>query len=455
VVNSTPGDRAPGLLHELAEMTCDDDDFINVGHEIIGPRLIDGEMCNNHRSQGYPTRPPPPYSRRVNSPSGSPSDSVSLFDTAEGWRDEPRIAMAEFLASENFRYGNRSHVQLPVNHKLASGSIQVYCSMFEKFMRHLTDRRVHMLDATATDIDSFFGVALSEASKETRSRYTRLLERTFGHLVATELRKTNPVGEWANKRGGANTRQDARANSEDEPETVTRAQVAQLHNWLLKVGTRLLDLGEWRLARDVCLASLSLGTGLRCTELLRLKLERVKHWPGSEECDRFIFDIKYGDTVRTSKPHQAPALRECVALMERWWSERRSGFIGKEHGPTAKPFIPPGDYVFPANESGTQLTPSTLYRSLKRVASKALEDGILDETTRWVLERGAQGLRKAYVLASLEAKVEPGLLQLRLGHHHLRSVKRVLENALPKGEKAEFHEPSRGKVSRRELSSRK
>ena len=49
---------------------------------------------------------------------------------------------------------------------------------------------------------------------------------------------------------------------------------------------------------------------------------------------------------------------------------------------------------------------------------------VLGEGTRWVLETGAQGLRRAYAIAELAQGRDKELLTERLGHWQPRSVER-------------------------------
>jgi hypothetical protein len=57
--------------------------------------------------------------------------------------------------------------------------------------------------------------------------------------------------------------------------------------------------------------------------------------------------------------------------------------------------------VFPSTFNGKAPTPAPLYRGLGTVAVECVDDGVLDETRSRVLERGAQGLRRAIMLGSL------------------------------------------------------
>lgn len=354
---------------------------------------------------------------------------VSLFDNRNTWLTEPKIAVSEFFASDRFRSFNRSAVLLPDKHKLRAGSTKVYLSMFEKFSRYLTEHQRNFLDVSDFDIRVFMNgdldTSLGPRSAETRLRYARLTERIFEHLQQTGLRDSNPVSTWIKANGGVNPTPNADKGA--KAPTVSAAKVNLLQDWLYAAGCNYLELGEWRTARDITLASLSLGSGMRCAELLLLTRGQVKFWPGGPMSDRFEFEIPVRSSVETARAHRTLANRDCVAIMEKWWGTRWVGF--KMADDDIK--VPAGERIFPATLSGKPLTPSTLFRNLKEVASDALKAGALDESSRWVLERGAQGLRRAFVLSSLEQGVDPSLLTERLGHWTQRSVRRYLNNDSP------------------------
>lgn len=354
------------------------------------------------------------------------AEPVSLFDTEAGWRDEPRVALADFMSSDRFRFGNRSSRKLPVNHKLGEPSKRVYGTMFDKFLRHLSTRACTCLDASVHDVDLFFTGALADSTGETRTRYVRLTERIFQHLQDSGFREDNPVSIWAQKGGMLSLVKAPRGAGAP---TITAAEVNRLQDWLYTLGTEAIERGDWRSARDLTLASLSMGTGMRCAELIKLTRDQVKFWPGADDEDKFEFDIPGWASVVTARAHRAMAERDCAALMECWWNVRWTGFSSDIAG--APRVLPTGKRVFPATLTGKPMNESTLFRNLKEVAQRGIDLKVLNESTRWVLERGAQGLRRAFVLSLLKkGSVTPELLQLlteRLGHHHKRSVRRYLE----------------------------
>jgi integrase len=356
-------------------------------------------------------------------------DSLSLFDAKEVWRTEPMVAFQGLVVSDDYRATNRSSMALEMDRNMRDNSAKVYTSMFGKFMRHLTGRSRTLLDTTHADVADFFGAVLGESSSETRARYARLTERVFEHLMASEFVAFNPVSTWVRANGGTDSRDIASAVPNNL--VVTAGTVARLQDWMYTRGCAAIDIGDWKLARDLTLASLSLGTGLRCAELLRLHMSQVAYKKDTAAADRFQFEIPGWASADSVRAHRTPAGRNCADLLERWWNSRWEGFgsaLAIELGGN-QCRAPIGLLVFPSTLSGKPLTPSPLYRNLREHTDECVLAGILDDSNRWVLERGAQGLRRAFILTSLESGVDPELLTERLGHSDRRSIRRYGPNA--------------------------
>lgn len=353
----------------------------------------------------------------------------SLLDSEAIWRHEPMVAFMSLLTSQDgdFQRTNNSTSVLPEGHKMRENSALVYEAMFNKFLAHLTERGVQFADALPSHVDSFLTGAIGRNTKETAWRYLRLLERVYDHLVERGIIRTNAVTEWVQSRIAAG--ESPRVGREGAaPALVTLADVGRIQDWLYTQGKAEMDAGNWRAARDLTLGSLSLGTGMRCAELLVLSRKQVKHWPGSSADQRFEFEIPGWASVATARAHATQADVACVDLMERWWSQRWTGFPAPARiGSETRKALPAGDLVFPATLAGTSLDPSTVFKNLKRLAKEAVDAGVLSERTQWVLSRGAQGLRRAYALTELEAGSADQLVAFRMGLWHQRSVRRYRE----------------------------
>ncbi|MEJ6002632.1 hypothetical protein [Paucibacter soli] len=345
----------------------------------------------------------------------------SLFD----WEGMPELAFISLVKSEEFNRTSTSSSPMKAGQKVRDNSVEVYQTMFSKFLGHLDSMSTSLMATEPRHIGAFVEGALRNTTRETAWRYIRLLERVFLHLVANELLQRNPVTDWVHMKIDSGESPKV-GRTQAPPDFIDEATVWRLQDWLYSKGRAEIASGNWRVARDLTLCSISLGSGLRCAELLLLTRERVKHFPGSSAQDRFEFSIPKSCTVPTSREHSSYASEASVDLMEMWWSRRWTGF-SRNGIAAAGVALPAGDLVFPATLSGKELDSTTVYRNLKNLSKEAMSCGILTDETKWVLCRGAQGLRRAFALTEIKAGSSDHLLQYRLGLWNQRSVRRYKE----------------------------
>jgi integrase len=361
----------------------------------------------------------------------------SPFDAIESWQSKPLIAFEAFLLSEEFRFSNRSSMDLPISHRIKAGSAKVYVSMFNKFIRYLALKNANLLQCQAQDVRSFITEELGSASGETRSRYVRLIERVYDYLHLRHMIDANPATQWVLE---MHTNNQKAVTKEDFRKPITTdSDIKRLQNWLYAQGAQAIREGKWKLARDVTMASLSLGTGMRCAELVKLKRSQAKYFPDRPSAERLEFDIPSWASVRTARAHKASAEHDCVDLMELWWKVRWSHDDSqKTTTPTPEvlkaPLVAPligGELLFPATAQGKQMKPTTLFVNLKTLGTQAQKDGAIKEKDAWILGSGATGLRRAYIVSQLERGRPPQFLTERLGHFHSRSIRRHLSSTQP------------------------
>jgi integrase len=357
-----------------------------------------------------------------------PDTASSLFDTAELWRIEPEAALDALLGSGRFADTSRAPAVVAGEsgpRPLSRSSAQVYRAMFGRYLRHLAAARpaAHSLfDADTADVESFVTMDLADASRETLWRYLRLLERIHEHLVRRGWRAGNPVAQWVVARtvdGQVRALMDSRRASADP--VVDATTVARLQAWITAQGIAALGAGDWKRARDLTLAALSLGTGLRYAEVAKLRRRQVTPQAGGAERAtthgaQFELDLPGWASAATVRPHRVFAGGPCAELLAAWVADRWNGAAGLGSIP--------GDLLFPATASGRPVSATVVYRKLGALAAEAVAAGVLDDGTRWVLEAGAQGLRRAYVIAELAQGRDKELLTERLGHWQPRSVER-------------------------------
>lgn len=369
------------------------------------------------------------------------ASTTSLFDSAGTWLHEPRLAFATFVKSQAYLDSNRApHSEDAQTRVVRDHSAKVYEIMFNRFQTFLEDelQKTFVL-AQPEDLDRFFNVSLSENARETVLRYTRLLERAYDHAIELGAVKINPVTVVASagKIGG----------KPGEPALdVSIDQVRDLLQWLgqhvaiqLSVEEKLLagsaampptmDADDslagkrpWRVARDLAIAALCLGAGLRSAEIVKMKCSQITYQPGATEAERFVFEIPPAASAETVHWHRAVLDGAGVRAFETWWRFRNGPMSGILKDKSCQ-------VLFPAGATGKHLDHKTVFVNLKAAGELAVKQGALAEDARWVMEGGARALRRAYILAGLSRGESPDLLTERLGHWRRRSVRKYVKAA--------------------------
>ncbi|MCZ8256084.1 MAG: hypothetical protein O9327_10510 [Polaromonas sp.] len=343
-----------------------------------------------------------------------------LFDSADDWSTQPMKAFEALLVSDLFTASGKSPVLKEPRTGITSGTATVYRAMFGRFLRHLVARNTDLLTCTPTDIDAFLREDLAEQSQSTTGRYIRLVERVVEHLVIRGLRQVNPVAEWRRfslreadlgaeavaKDGGGLRAKVGRPNDDIDP--VTPEEVSAVLNWVVKAGLHALDEHRWRDGRDLTIAALCLGFGLRGAEVVKLHRDQVTHQPSAPLVDRFSIQIPSWATARTAKSHSAMATAGGVELLDAWWRARWQALDESGRAPA-------GDQVFPSGMSGKPMSPSAIFKNLRRWSAAAVEQGILLERHVWVLATGAQGLRRAHLMAEIQRGTDQHLIAFKMG----------------------------------------
>lgn len=354
---------------------------------------------------------------------------MSLYsDIEDAWLTSPAVAFMSLLDTESFKASSKSTSKLPPEHKTKPDSAKVYEKMFAKYLRHLESEGSSFVGAELRHVDSFLNGVLGKSTKDTVWRYLRLLERVYEHLTESGFIESNPVTAWV--KGRLKEGKSPKVGRDGAvPPVITRAEVERLQDWLYTRFREQFAAGRWTMARDLTLGALSLGSGLRCAELLLFQKDQVTDWEAGSREERFRIEVPAKRTVRTGKTHQTSLDPMCVDIFSAYFVARNQGFpmpIGLG-GERPKPQVPKGDLVFPANMEGQPLMVQTVYRSLKRFATLAVEEKVLQSSVAWVLTTGAQGLRRAFAQTELEQGASGELLENRLGYHSPRSVRKLKE----------------------------
>lgn len=342
-----------------------------------------------------------------------------------------------------------------MGYKVRDSSAGVYRVMFNRYLDFLASRGLIFVQATSETIGDFLKHDFSpepgqeETTRETKLRYIRLIERAYSHATTRGAIALNPVSAYI--AGGKNA---VKGYDNVIPAEVDPDQVLRLTAWLGRKAVDLLARAEvhaeqkaektvdlvglarrpsihrgsknvkalWRQGRDMAIAALSLGTGMRCTEIVSLVKSRVTYIPGNESKDRFVIEVPPSATVATAKGHRVLINSAAVHAVEAWWQFRFNAMVGMLDAGVE-------DVVFPAGPSGRPMKEGTLYANLKPLSEQAISQGVISKEYSWILENGATGLRRAYILASLVRGVPEELLTERLGHQDPRSIRRYAERS--------------------------
>lgn len=358
-----------------------------------------------------------------------------LFDAAEDWVHQPMKAFEALLVSDLFKTSGKSPVTKPDRPGITPGTATVYRAMFGRFLRHLAQRQTNMLICSASDIDTFLREELANQSESTTGRYIRLVERVVEHLVIRGLREVNPVADWRRyslraadlgatavaKDGGGLRAKVGRPVDDIDP--VTPETVSQVLDWIVKQGSLAISEHRWRDGRDLTLAALCLGFGLRCAEVVKLHRDQVTYKPSAPLSDRFSINIPSWATAKTAKSHSAMATAGGVTLLDHWWRARWNGV-------DAEGKVPGAQLLFPSGMSGKPMSPSAIFKNLRRWSARAVDDGALASSHAWVLSTGAQGLRRAHLMSEIQRGTDQHLLAFKMGYWTHSSIAKSAKKLL-------------------------
>lgn len=380
-----------------------------------------------------------------------PSNSLgdALFDDIHVWVDSPGQAFDSLLSSGFYLSSSRSIAKQAEGSTVRASSARVYRVMFNRYLEFLSRRGATFVEATPELIGDFIHQELSAGldreapTRDTKQRYIRLIERAYERAFARGAVQLNPVTAHLQEAGrptGANSLIPA----EVDPEKVKNLTV-----WLAQNATNMLAVASnhaehsqngnqgatqaprhaslnrgsketralWRQGRDMAIAALSLGSGMRCTEIVALVKNQVTYRPDMAAHDRFSIRMHPTATVATAMDHTAKVSSAAAEALEAWW-QFRFGAMESMLEPHTR------QVVFPSGLNAKPLKEGTLYVNLKPLAKMAVAEGVIPQEYSWILETGATGLRRAYILASLLLGASEDQLSRQLGHQNPDSIRR-------------------------------
>lgn len=288
----------------------------------------------------------------------------ALFqDDALQWESAPREAFLAFLAR---RAALGSHLE--------ATSVRIYLGMFDRLCGWLDEagRGLMTLDegSLARFLDS------RRLSDGTRHRYLLLFTALYRHLQAIEAARTNPTLMLMREAG----RPDREA-----PESLLPIEVRAL---LTQTGVK----HTWKHRRNEALILTFMSTGMRVRESMA--------WQTASALEALSCSSGKSVTIPGARAaRKVPVLAVGRDVMKEWIKERDAMAI-------------PGQCVFPANETGAPLAPSTIFRQARNRLERA---GIVRRYEGPTLLRNTYG---AIVLAlhGLEAA------RMAMGHETLETT---------------------------------
>jgi len=280
---------------------------------------------------------------------------VSLLGGAltENWRKwdaDPFREFDDFIGTPDFVKTGHGRRRLADDSTLTPESRTPYLAMFGKFCRWLESHGRRFTAVTAGDVSAFLaedGRALNSAISR---RYLRLLERCYLHLGVFP----NPAQHalFAAARDGTLKNNDATVVLTDDEVSKLLAALPS-HSVKYPRGGML---NGWKRRRDRAMQLTMLCAGLKVSEVIGLLLPEVPRQPELDGSLRL--NITPAEKNVTSVPHVATLRPIAVAEVLAWVDER-----------IALPI--PGARVFPANEEGELLNPSTVYRQVQQTFARA------------------------------------------------------------------------------------
>lgn len=201
------------------------------------------------------------------------------MDVTIWWNTEPHAAYLDWQATEASGADRR-----PFSRR----SIVQHKAMFERFVRHLSQRNTTLATFGAEHLESFFGDVDNRCAPgtTTRLRYTKLIDRLCRHLVDVGVRESNPAATFV----------AAVAWPDSEPEPLFLDPAADT---ALQAHVQPDAIDDARITRNRAVVALLLGVGITAAEL---RTTRARH---------MILD---GVRPHLRVPKRGPRLERIVAL---------------------------------------------------------------------------------------------------------------------------------------------
>jgi integrase/recombinase XerD len=269
------------------------------------------------------------------------------------WDTQPAQQFSLFVRTQEFaRISRRAGSAAPPK-PLSSDSVQVYVTMFGKFVRWMVRHGCTFSTLTPGDLHDFISAGENgkrELNSAIARRYLRLLERCYLHLNVSP----NPA-QIALLR-----EEQTRGLAQDAAMVVLSTEQAERFAAALpdvppKVRRGALWSG-WKRRRDRAMQLVMMCAGLKVAEVIGLHSDEIEPTPELDGAHRI--KLTPADKHDTSYKHETLLPAFAAAEVLRWLAERQAMKL-------------PGPLLFPANPRGEPLDKATVYRQVKATFERA------------------------------------------------------------------------------------
>ncbi|HEX7650089.1 MAG TPA: site-specific integrase [Noviherbaspirillum sp.] len=305
---------------------------------------------------------------------------AELLDPRELWRTQPMEEFKTFLMSPDFfksgrrRPSPRKKTDDGKDYPIRKSSVEVYASMFGKFLQWTQDRGISLLEVTGQDLLAFLDERMNSKKRGSakdlnstiRTRYIRLLERVYARIGVSP----NPARHTA-----LEVQRTPGASGKDLPSVALTD--AQLEAFMASLPGDRYGHTHWKRRRDRAMLAMLAGAGLTVGEVIGLYMENI----GEKDATGAIpISVSPASTDGTSMPHKTFLQPFAVEVVDAWLKEREELKI-------------PKNLVFPGDLKGeTSPSKATLYRHAQKTFERA---GIP------VARKGGRTLRNSFAVREL------------------------------------------------------
>ena len=307
--------------------------------------------------------------------------------TITSWDADPVRAFREFVTTSAFaETGRRLRADGSIR-TLSAQSAQIYNFMFANLANWLREEGIPFSKATQPDLLRFIDRTHKGKrilNSKIAYRYLRLLERCYEHLELVP----NPAQQaiLAIDRAHMTRDEAGRTLSEEQLERFFAALPADAPR-----RRQVTPFDGWKRRRDRAMQVVIALAGLRVSEAIGLLVNEVGRQVALD--GSLLLTMTPDEKHDTSHEHTVTLPRQGVEELLPWLQEREKMAI-------------PGQFVFPANLTGSKMTRKTVYVQMRATFERAGMD---------LARSGGRTLRNTFARQQLENGASPDELKDVLG----------------------------------------